>query len=260
MIIPVDAFYDALSLFCAVETEANGTVRVVSGIRLAMLNGVFSGAPVPDAAEIARLAADMPGDGPWSIQVRGEPSPEIVEIAAAHGLTTLVSVPMMLCAADAFRTQDARPGAVAARGAQTGEAARSDSPAVAVRRIGSADAEAYAHVLTTGFGAPRELLGPMLDPRILDLPKAATYLVEEDGRPVATGLGVLIRDVIAIFNITTVPERRRHGHGRLITETIMREAFGIGATRALLQSSADGLPLYSSMGFTTVESWTYLRS
>ncbi|MFI5425865.1 hypothetical protein [Aeromicrobium sp. UC242_57] len=39
---------------------------------------------------------------------------------------------------------------------------------------------------------------------------------------------------------------------------MLADGVGAGATRAVLQSSADGLALYRSVGFTTEETWTYL--
>ncbi|WP_085066115.1 GNAT family N-acetyltransferase [Catenuloplanes japonicus] len=235
-----DAYYQAIGQFFPTETGAHGTLRVLSGMALPKLNGVFSTATTPDTAEIARLADGMPGGLPWSVQVRGEPGPEVVEIAAAHGLTGRISAPMMLFPAAGFRP----------RGSGT----------ATVRRIGVPDLEAYADVLTSGFGAPRELLAGMITAEALELPKVTTYLVEDGDGPVATGIGALAGDVVTIFNIATIRSRRGRGYGRLVTETVMRDAFEAGATRAFLQSSDAGLPLYTAMGFTLAETWTYLTA
>ena len=72
------------------------------------------------------------------------------------------------------------------------------------------------------------------------------------GLPMATLNGV--------FNIATVPAYRGRGSGRAVTSRIVADGVARGADLAYLQSSEDGYPLYQSMGFRTVETWTYLSS
>ena len=63
-----------------------------------------------------------------------------------------------------------------------------------------------------------------------------------------------------VFNIATVPAYRGRGYGRAVTSRIVADGVARGADLAYLQSSEDGYPLYESMGFRTVETWTYLCS
>jgi len=56
------------------------------------------------------------------------------------------------------------------------------------------------------------------------------------------------------------PAYRGRGDGRAITSRIVADGIPRGADLAHLQSSEDGYPLYQSMGFRTVETWTYLMS
>jgi ribosomal protein S18 acetylase RimI-like enzyme len=112
--------------------------------------------------------------------------------------------------------------------------------------------------MAAGFEAPAEIILSLMTESVIDAPWAGTYLVEVDGLPVATGLGILSGDHIGVYNIAVVPERRDRGYGWLVTERVLTDGFAAGATTAYLHSSKAGRPLYESMGFRTVETWTYL--
>jgi ribosomal protein S18 acetylase RimI-like enzyme len=92
------------------------------------------------------------------------------------------------------------------------------------------------------------------------MPGGVPYLAREDGQVVAVGFGVFGDRIAGVFNIATVPAYRGRGYGRAITSRIVADGIDRGADLAYLQSSEDGYPLYQSMGFRTVESWTYLSS
>jgi ribosomal protein S18 acetylase RimI-like enzyme len=44
------------------------------------------------------------------------------------------------------------------------------------------------------------------------------YLVELEGVRVATSFGVLVDDLVGVFNIAVPPQYRRRGYGRAATE------------------------------------------
>nr|WP_281374364.1 GNAT family N-acetyltransferase [Micromonospora jinlongensis] len=95
---------------------------------------------------------------------------------------------------------------------------------------------------------------------VLDADAITGYLAEESGRPAGTGLGMLTSGVVGVFNIAVVPSARGRGLGRVLTETVLRDGIAAGADAAYLHSSAMGRPLYESMGFALLETWTAFQA
>jgi ribosomal protein S18 acetylase RimI-like enzyme len=217
-----------------------GVVTFTTGIPLPTLNGVFTQTTDPDIAEVAASADGMKGLGvPWCIQLRGEPDAEVRRVASAHGLLREEVSPLMLYRGEPMLT---------ARGA----AGRS------VRVMRPEEREGYAAALAAGFEAPLEIMAIFSSPELLAVPGAVPYVAESVGQIVAVGLGLSAGESIGVFNITTLPGHRGRGHGRAVTERIVADGIEQGATLAYLQSSKAGYDLYTSMGFRTVEKWTYL--
>ena len=85
----VNAWYGALKAFALLQPGGlfqegeRGTKLLVTGVRMAFLNGVFSSARIADAGAINSLLPSKETSGfPWSIQVRGDqPSPTIICLA-----------------------------------------------------------------------------------------------------------------------------------------------------------------------------------
>jgi GNAT superfamily N-acetyltransferase len=221
---------------------ADGTMLLVTGADMAALNGVFVRSDRPDPAEIDRLARMVAGEKlPWSIVVRGdEPPSDVLKVAAKFDRTRRNVGPHMVCSPDEARLRG--PGA--------------DVPVI--RTLGSAEQEMYNDQVDIGFGTPSGTFATLMAASVIDAQWATAYVASLDGVPVATGYGVHSRGTVGVFNITTAPECRGRGYGRLITERVMTDGFDAGATMAYLQSSTSGRPLYESMGFRTVQHLTYL--
>jgi N-acetylglutamate synthase len=222
---------------------APGVISLMSGLPMATLNGVLTDAVRPDVTELDRAAAGVAGlPLPWSIQFRGVPEPAAERMAARYGLTARTTSPLMVYhpASD----QQAPP-------------ARASATA-AVRTAGLEDRTDYAAALAAGFQAPPEIMAPFSSPEAFAMPGAVPYLAREDGQVVAVGFGVFGDGTAGVFNIATVPAYRGRGYGRAVTGRIVADGVARGADLAYLQSSEDGYPLYQSMGFRTVETWTYL--
>jgi ribosomal protein S18 acetylase RimI-like enzyme len=221
------------------EKRDNGSWLLITQVNEATLNGVFSESRHPDIDEMASLAQAFTDlNLPWCIQARTTPDAELLQVAAEHGLTRRHQVPFMACA----------PESVIYRA----------EPAIAVRSITGAEARPYVIALAAGFESPIGLFGDAFTGPVLDSEGLTAYVVEADGQPVATGLGTLVGGQLGLFNISTRPAHRGLGYGRAITEKAMRDGFAAGASTAFLTSSSSALPLYESIGFSTVESWTYL--
>jgi ribosomal protein S18 acetylase RimI-like enzyme len=62
--------------------------------------------------------------------------------------------------------------------------------------------------------------------------------------------------MVGVYNLAVVPRARGYGLGRAMTERVMEDGFAAGAETAYLHSSAAGRPLYESMGFRLVQTWT----
>jgi N-acetylglutamate synthase len=224
----------------------SGVLAMLSRAHAPALNGILSPVTDPDPAEIAELAPQVAAKGfPWSIQLRTPPSAAIAAMSTAYGLTGRGELPLMILDNLAERAE-------APAGMSSGVPDK-------IRVVDSSEGGPYLDALAAGFEAPAEVFGASMNSGIMDAGGARAHLVERDGVPIGTGFSVLTGDAIAIFNISTVPDCRRQGVGRAVTEAILRDGARDGATLAALQSSDAGYALYESMGFVRVETWTVLR-
>ena len=78
--------------------------------------------------------------------------------------------------------------------------------------------------------------------------------------PVGTGQTVIRGDLTGLFNITILPQYRRHGYGRAVTLEMVRAGFAAGAPTAYLYASGKGEPVYKSAGFRTEEYLTIMMA
>jgi ribosomal protein S18 acetylase RimI-like enzyme len=224
---------------------APGVISLMSGLPMATLNGVFTDAARPDVTELDRAAAGVAGlPLPWSIQFRGEPEPAAGRVAARYGLTARTTSPLMV-----YRPASGPPPPPARA-----------STAASVVVAGREDQTDYAAALAAGFEAPPEIMAPYSSPEAFAMPGAVPYLAREDGQVAAVGFGVFGEGIAGVFNIATVPGYRARGYGRAVTSRIVADGVARGADLVYLMSSEEGYPLYQSMGFRTVETWTYLST
>lgn len=222
---------------------AGGVHLVVTGVLMPSGNGVFTAGTDPDPGQVAAFADEMRGSGlPWSIQVRGEPGPELLRLAAGYGLTARAPSPLMTRPAGPVPRPTAAEGPDPAR----------------VRPATGTDEVAYGNLIAAALGLPRPAIGGFASAPLLDAPGMTGYLVEWDGVPAGTGLGTRFGDQLGVYNITVPPAFRRRGFARLVSETVLRDGFAAGARAAFLHASSQARPLYESLGFRTVETWTYL--
>ncbi|MEO3809902.1 GNAT family N-acetyltransferase [Sphaerisporangium sp. B11E5] len=242
------AYYDDFEFLCKVTPKGwyaeQGTARAaMTHAGYAILNAVYDRAREPDLTSLDVLAAEAARQAvPWSIMVRGEASDAVADLAARHGLLERGDLPFLACTADAlvFRTGTTQRNAV--------------------RRVGAAESDLYTQALTQGFEVPEDVLDTLMGGGVLDADPITGHLAEEAGQPAGTGLGIRTTDAVGVFNIAVIPSARSHGLGRAITESVLLDAVATGANAAYLHASTMGRPLYESMGFHVMETWTVFRA
>jgi N-acetylglutamate synthase len=92
------------------------------------------------------------------------------------------------------------------------------------------------------------------------VPQTCYISLEESGRAVAVGLGVLDNSTIGLFDIVTAPYRRRQGLGLALVKSLLHWGKTNGAQQAYLQVMADNVPalqLYRKVGFREVYQYWY---
>ncbi|WP_439380721.1 GNAT family N-acetyltransferase [Amycolatopsis lexingtonensis] len=215
-----------------------GTAELVSGAPMPLLNGVINVAAEPDPGEIAEFAGSARlAAAAWSVQVRGERVDDrIVATAAAHGLKQRALLPFMV------KDIDGDHG--------------TPPDGLEVRQVSGVDGEVYRTTMAAGYEGPDALFTVFARPSVLDHPAMRGYVAELDGTPVATSFGVLVDDLVGVFNIGVPPRYRRRGYGRAATAAVLREGYALGARTAFLHASPLGVPLYEAMGFAHAENWS----
>jgi ribosomal protein S18 acetylase RimI-like enzyme len=94
---------------------------------------------------------------------------------------------------------------------------------------------------------------PTPDQVILEIDgRVAHARVEIDGRVAARGQAVVVGRHAVIDRISTEPEFRRRGLGRLVMSGLENRAIAGGATTGLLFASVDGRRLYDDLGWREV--------
>lgn len=243
----VSAYADAFELLASATTGRtrrgrDGAVLAVAGTPVAPLNAVISASLGPDPDEITALAESENWEVPWSIHVRGVPSPPVTEVAARYGLTHVTREPLMV------------------RPREQGTPVRHSIGCFRVRAVTGGELGLYAATLADGFEAPRELFRVFDDPSLARAEGLTSYLAELNGVPVGTGMSIVSGDLTGMFNITVLPPYRRHGYGRAITLEMVRAGFASGASTAYLYASEMGESVYASAGFRTEEYLTVLTA
>ena len=239
----VAAWQDALTRLATTFTGSvteliPGLIAVNSGVPIPNLNGPLATATDIDDAELIAALARYTAAGPWSLQLRTAPSAAVVAAAAERGLTTPLPLPFMTRELSAADTELELPDGVT------------------VRTVSPAEHTDYADTLADAFGAPRPMLASLGSPELLGAEGMTAYLVEDGGRPVATGFGIRTADTVGCVNIAVLPDHRRRGLGTIATQAVLADAVADGATTAYLHASPLGFPVYQRLGFTVAEQWT----
>jgi GNAT superfamily N-acetyltransferase len=127
-------------------------------------------------------------------------------------------------------------------------------PAIEVRRVQSAQTlDDFRALGSTCFHVPLSWFSEVFDPGMAAHPDFICWVGYRDGLPIATAATVAAHGIVGLYNVATVPEYRQRGYGEAITRHAIDAAIReTGATRIVLQSTADGLGLYQRIGFRPV--------
>jgi predicted GNAT family acetyltransferase len=74
--------------------------------------------------------------------------------------------------------------------------------------------------------------------------------VTRHGALAARGQAALVRDCAIIDQVVTEPDHRRRGLGTVVMRALAQAAVSRGATTGVLVATADGLALYTRLGWT----------
>jgi ribosomal protein S18 acetylase RimI-like enzyme len=227
----------------------SGDVREIAGVSIAaagtpfqMFNAAFLSCTVADAADLERRVClarvHFQARGlPWSFWVcHGLLPPKLRKrsIFERNGLRHAVQLPGM-CADRLLPPRRALPD-------------------LDIRRVGDeATRLAFCEIGCACFHVPlnwfREIF---LSQRVWE-EGFVGFVGYSKGEAVATAATVTAAGAIGIYNVATLPEYRRCGHG----EAVVRHALEMArresqCERTILQATEHGLQLYQSMGYRTV--------
>jgi GNAT superfamily N-acetyltransferase len=215
-------------------TARFGSVQVAAmGFPGAFFNPIFvlEALSAPDDLAAA-LAALRSRELPFVVHIRGNLDEGSVSVARELGLKQTAVLPGMALAVPA-----------------TARAA----PPQGLRFQRVLDKPAFSAALAVaaeGFGMPLPFAEMAFPQSMLDdaMRGYVAYAIDD---PVATATSIQLGSVLGIYNVATVPARRRSGYGTAVTWHAIDEA-DPGTTAVVLQSSPDGVPVYERMGFRTV--------
>jgi len=222
----------------AVLEERDGALFCASSTPFPVLfNIAWRTDPDLDAATFVRRADEWfssLGRG-WSVMVRDQKIDDDLRAAVADaGLVALLDAPAMNISNVPERRDP--PGGVDLRwvGDQSGF---DDFVAVS-------DAAYAVNGLPAGT-APEGLriLGEFTAPNI------HSVVAYDRGQPLAAAQVLLSHSIAGVYWVGTVPEGGRRGLGELVTRTVTRRAFDLGARFVTLQASSMGEPIYRRLGF-----------
>jgi hypothetical protein len=207
-----------------------------SGLPVPLFNPAFCFSPPADPAAVVATVVDhyRALASPFAFYFRDEVAPSLADACEAGGLVEHFRPPLMLL--DPVPPGGSLPAPPA------------DLELVAVDGGTVADA---AGGLARGFGMPAAIADGLFDATMVVVDGFAAVLGLVDGEPATTAAAYVTDGMAGIYNVATVPEQRGHGYGEAATWAAVAAGARLGGTRAILQASGAGEPVYARMGFTT---------
>jgi N-acetylglutamate synthase len=215
---------------------------VATGLPSAFFNGAYvrspTDAPEGAVAEAAQFFSDR--NLPWLLWARLSVASSLLDAGRAIGLRDAGGPPAM--AMSVIPEPPAAPAELSIETARTIDGLRD-----------------HAAMLGEGFGMPDEFVDRLIRPALLDVPNAVAFIGYVDGEPVSCSLLATTGTTAGVYNVATPERHRKKGYGEAMTWAAIIEGARRGCTRAILQASDTGYPVYRRMGFVDLERYVQLE-
>lgn len=210
-------------------------VRLETGTAHPFGNFAFMCNPADETGTSAAIDPLIRRNAPAAVLFAGAVSDAIVRILAGNGFTRAGGLPAM--AVDIAE----KLAATVLPDGFTFE-----------RVTAVADRGTWADVFARGFGLPAPVGAAFAGGINGDKSSAAPvhyFWILKEGVPACTSLVVLENGVAGVYCVATLPEERKKGLGTYATAQPLRIAQQLGYGVGVLQSSAEGHPIYQRLGF-----------
>jgi len=225
--------------------EMDGVSIASAGVTFQMFNAAFLSAPVESEGQldlrVAQAAVHFAARGQrWSYWIchgwlDSRTRRRLQSVLRKRNLYQAVELPGMLA-------EEVLPPA-------------RELPEMDMRRVCDGPVkDAFCAIGSTCFNVPLAWFCEVFDGRSV-WDDFAAYVGYVGGEPVSTAATVVGGGAVGIYNVATLPERRRAGYGEAVMRHALEQARREhGVARTILQSTPQGFDLYRSMGYQTVTS------
>jgi ribosomal protein S18 acetylase RimI-like enzyme len=126
-------------------------------------------------------------------------------------------------------------------------------PPMEVRRVADdSSCAAFCQIGSSCFNVPLPWFREVFENRVV-WEQFAGYVAYVYGEPVSTAATVVSAGAVGVYNVATLVGFQRQGYGEAVMRHALAEARAEhGIERTILQSTAQGLPIYQRMGYRTV--------
>jgi ribosomal protein S18 acetylase RimI-like enzyme len=225
--------------------EMEGVSIASAGVTFQMFNAAFLSAPVVSEGQmdlrVAQAAVHFAARGQrWAYWVchgwlDGRTRRRLQSLLRKRNLYQAVELPGMLA-------EDVLPPV-------------RELPKMELRRVCDGPVkDAFCAIGSTCFNVPLAWFCEVFDSQGVWNDFAA-YVGYVDGEPVSTAATVIGGGAVGVYNVATLPGRRRGGYGEAVMRHALKQARREhGLSRTILQSTPQGFELYQRMGYRTVTS------
>lgn len=213
--------------------ENTGALMLASGLPVPLFNPAFVPGPVEDPdATVAAVSGFYGGEAlPFITYFRDELCPGLADACGRAGLIEYFQPPLMVM--DPITDAPEPP------------------PGLEISIVDDSTAPDHLAVLAEAFEAPVELIQRAFAATLAKTPGFTAFLGTLDGVAVATSAASIQGGVAGVYNVATIPSARGKGIGAALTWAAVRAGATEGETTCILQSSEEGQPVYTRMGFAT---------
>jgi hypothetical protein len=224
--------------------ELAGVSIASLGVSFQMFNAAFLSSPVETQADLERRLSvartHFTSRGmPWSFWVCESWLSVFVQRRLNRSFSEI-----------GMRLSSEMPGMVA----DTLRPTQRELPEVEIRPV--ADPRTLTHFRDIGsacFHVPDDWFSEVFDSNFEVRRSFVCWVGYSRGKAVATAASIASDGVIGIYNVATSPAERARGYAEAMTRyAIKTQSAANGASRVILQSTCQGLPLYERMGFRPV--------